>query len=197
MQSLQSTDIQDYIEQSYGSLLHFVQERSYASHFQITSEPHGDFITCTQKEKPIRVNPVDVSPVDGPTTAHMHLNMHKWGFPSRNLMIKCHDKYKNQVAFPPNFVRNAHRYRDPTAAVSLGARAYRTSRRVQERGYQMSGQGPHPTHRDEDLADALYRSAEKVATSPSNGFGCRWYRFHLGLCLTRSLNSRKHDFGVP
>jgi hypothetical protein len=64
MTRLQSTDIQDYIEQSYGSLLHFVQESSYTSHFQITSEPHGEFITCTQKEKPIRVNPVDVSPVD-------------------------------------------------------------------------------------------------------------------------------------
>ncbi len=121
MARLQSTDIQDYIEQSYGSLLHFVQENRYESHFQITSEPHGDFIECTQKEKPIRVNPVDVSPVDGPTATHMHLNMRKWGFPSRNLMIKYHDKYKNQVAFPPNFVLNTHRYRDPTTAVSLGA----------------------------------------------------------------------------
>jgi hypothetical protein len=43
MTRLQSTDIQDYIEQSYGSLLHFVQESSYASHFQITSEPGIDF----------------------------------------------------------------------------------------------------------------------------------------------------------
>jgi hypothetical protein len=141
MQRLQSTDIQDYIERSYGSLLHFVQESSYTSHFQITSGSHGDFITCTQKETPIRVNPVDVSPVDGPTADHMHLNIHKWGFPSRNLMIKCHDKYKNQVAFPPNFVRNAHRYRDPTAAVSLGAH----------------------------VRTALYRSVKKAATSPSNG----------------------------
>jgi hypothetical protein len=151
MQRLQSTDIQDYIQRSYGSLLHFVQESSYTSHFQITSGSHGDFITCTQKEKPIRVNPVDVSPVDGPTSAHIHLNMHKCGFPSRNLMIKCHDKYKNQVPFPPNFVRTGHRYRDPTAVVSLGARGYRSSRRVQERGYQMSGQATHSTHLDEDL----------------------------------------------
>ncbi len=29
----------------------------------------------------------------------------------------------------------------------------------------MSGQGPHPTHHDEDLADALYRSAKKAATN--------------------------------
>ncbi len=41
MARLQSTDIQDYIEKSYGSLLHFVQENSHASHFQITSESHG------------------------------------------------------------------------------------------------------------------------------------------------------------
>jgi hypothetical protein len=150
MQSLQSTDIQDSIEQSYGSPLRFVQESSYTSHFQITSGPHGDFITCTQKEKPIRVNPVDVSPVDGPTTDHMYLNMHKKGFPSRNLMIKFYDKYKNQVVFPPNLVCNDHRYRHPTTDVSLGPRVYRTSRRVQERGYQMSGQSPHPTHLDED-----------------------------------------------
>ncbi len=110
MQSLQSIDIQDYIEQSYGSPLRFLQESSYASHFQITSGPHGDFITCIQKDKLIRVNPVDVSPVDGPIAAHMHLNMHKWGFPSRNLMIKCCDKYKHQVAFPPHFVRNTTSY---------------------------------------------------------------------------------------
>jgi hypothetical protein len=33
----------------------------------------------------------------------------------------------------------------------------------------MSGQGPHPTHRDEDLADVLYHSDKKTVTSPSNG----------------------------
>ena len=103
MQRLQSTDIQDYIEQSYGSLLRFVQESSYASHIQITSGPHGDFIACTQKEKPIRVNPVDVSPVDGPTAAHMHLNMHKWGFPSRNLMIIIVDIGLSHTRAPRGF----------------------------------------------------------------------------------------------
>jgi hypothetical protein len=39
----------------------FVPGTIIDSHFQITSGPHGDFIACTQKEKPIRVNPVDVS----------------------------------------------------------------------------------------------------------------------------------------
>jgi hypothetical protein len=148
---------------------------------------HGDFIVCTQKEKPIRVNPVDVSPVDGPTSTHMHLNMHKWGFPSRNLMIKCHDKYKNQVVFPPNFVRNTHKYRDPVATVSLGAHVYRTSRRVQEHGYQMSGQGPHPVHLDEDLADSLYRSAKKTVTSPSNGL-------HIDYTYSISLGFNKEHY---
>ena len=122
-----------------------------------------------------------MSPVDGPTDAHIHLNMHKWGFPSRNLMIKCYDKYKNQVAFPPHFVSNAHRYRNPTTTVSLGAHEYRTSHKVQEHGYQMSGQEPHPTNRDEDLTDAHYRSVKKEATSPSNGLHIDYtYSISLG-----------------
>jgi hypothetical protein len=113
--------------------------------------------------------------------------MHTWGFPSRNLIIKCHDKYKNQVVFPPNFVRNSHRYRDPTTAVSFGAHAYRTSHRVQKLGYQMSGQAPHSTHRDEDLADALYLLAKKTVTFPSNGL-------HIDYTYSISLGFNKEHY---
>jgi hypothetical protein len=42
-------------------------------------------------------------------------------------------------------------------------------------------QGPHPTHRDEDLADALYLSAKKAVTSPSNGLRIDYaYSISLG-----------------
>ncbi len=47
---------------------------------------------------------------------------------------------------------------------------------------------PHPTNRDEDLADALYRSAEKAATSPSNGSYIDYaYSISLGFNKERYL----------
>ena len=58
---------------------------------------------------------------------------------------------------------------------------------LQERGYQMSGQAPHPTHRDEDLADALYRSAKKAGTSPSN---C----LHIDYAYSISLGFNKERY---
>jgi hypothetical protein len=58
MQRLQSTDIQDYIERSYGSLLHFVQESSYTSHFQITSGYPENTRRAHEKTPPGPVRPI-------------------------------------------------------------------------------------------------------------------------------------------
>jgi hypothetical protein len=49
----------------------------------------------------------------------------------------------------------------------------------------MSGQGPHPTHRDEDLAHALYRS-KKAVTSPSNGLHID-YTYSISLGFNKEL----------
>ncbi len=51
----------------------------------------------------------------------------------------------------------------------------------------MSGQGPHPTHCDEDLTDALYRSVKKAATSPSNGL-------HIDYAYSISLGFNKERY---
>ena len=64
----------------------------------------------------------------------MHQNLQKWCFPSKNIHAKIFEKYKDQVGFPKDFIWKLERHKDPTVAVSLGARAYRTSKRVQERG---------------------------------------------------------------
>ena len=64
----------------------------------------------------------------------MHQNLQKWCFPSKNIHAKIFEKYKDQVGFPKDFMWKLERHKDPPVTVSLGARAYRTSKRVQERG---------------------------------------------------------------
>jgi hypothetical protein len=57
--------------------------------------------------------------------------------------LQIYHKYKGQgVPFPPDFRAMLPRYRDPTIGVSLGAREYRTSRRVKRHGSQKQGSPP-------------------------------------------------------
>ena len=64
----------------------------------------------------------------------MHLNLQKWCFPSKNIHSKIFEKYKGQVGFPKDFIWKIERHKDTTGVVSMGARTYHTSKRVQQRG---------------------------------------------------------------
>jgi hypothetical protein len=81
-------------------------------------------------------------PLNSDSAALMCLSLSSWGFsyPGRHLQL-CH-KYKGQgVPCPPDF-RAMPRCRDPIIGVSLGARGYRTSLRVKQRGSQKQGSPP-------------------------------------------------------
>ena len=82
-------------------------------------------------------------PLDSDSAALMRLSLSRWGFPCPARHLQIYHKYKGQgVPFPPDFRAMLPRYRDPTVGVSLGARGYRTSRRVQRHGSQKQGSPP-------------------------------------------------------
>jgi hypothetical protein len=64
---------------------------------------------------------------------------------------KIHEKYKGQVVFPKDFIWKLERHKDATVDVSMCARAYRTSKRVQQRGIHKF-RGVSVSLEDDDVA---------------------------------------------
>jgi hypothetical protein len=123
---LRETAVNEYIKQTYGSLILFLQDSAHAQEFKVTEDKHGKFyIDCAQQPKPTRIHPADITPLDKDTASIMHQNLQKWCFPSKNIHAKIHEKYKGQVGFPKDFIWKLERHKDATVAVSMGARAYR------------------------------------------------------------------------
>ena len=82
-------------------------------------------------------------PLDSDSTVLMRLSLSRWGFPCPVRHLQIYHKYKGKgIPFPPDFRVMLPRYRDPTTGVSLGARGYRTSRRVKRHGSQKQGRPP-------------------------------------------------------
>ena len=131
---LRETATNEYIKQTYGSLLLFLKDSAHAQEFKVTEDKHGKFyIDCTQRPKTRVFTPADFTPLDKDTTSIMYQNLQKWCFPSKNIHVKIHEKYKGQVGFPKDFIWKLERHKDTTVAVSMGVRAYRISKRVQKR----------------------------------------------------------------
>ena len=152
---LRETAVNEYIKQTYGSLILFLQDSAHAQEFKVTEDKHGKFyIDCAQQPKPTCIHPADITPLDKDTASIMHQNLQKWCFPSKNIHAKIHEKYKGQVGFPKDFIWKLERHKDATVAVSMGARAYRTSKRVQQRGIHKF-RGAAVSLEDGDVARAI------------------------------------------
>jgi hypothetical protein len=116
---LRETAVNEYIKQTYGSLLLFLQNSAHTQDFKVTEDKHGKFYTdCAQRPKPTRIHPEDITPLDKDTASIMHQNLQKWCFPSKS------------------------------------ARAYRTSKRVQQRGIHKF-RGATVSLEDGDVARAI------------------------------------------
>ncbi len=93
--------------------------------------------------RPVRVSPADSIPIDSDSAVLIRRSLSRWGFPCPARHLQIYHKYKGQgVPFPPDFRSMLPRYRDPTVGMSLGARGYRTSRRVKRHGSQKQGSPP-------------------------------------------------------
>jgi hypothetical protein len=94
--------------------------------------------------RPVRLSPADSMTLDSDLPLLMRLSLDRWDFPSSVRYLQIYHKYKGQGdPFPPDFRTILSRYRDPTiGGVSLGARGYRTSRRVKRHGSQKQGSPP-------------------------------------------------------
>ena len=84
----------------------------------------------------------------------MHLNLQKWFFPCKNIHAKIFEKHKGQGGFAKDFMWKLECHKDATVAVSMGARAYRTSKRVQQRGIHKF-RGASVSLEDGDVARAI------------------------------------------
>ena len=131
---LRETTVNEYIKQTYGSLLRFLQDTVYTQEFKLTEDKHDKFyIDRTQRLKPTRIHPVDITPLDKDTASIMHLNLQKWWFPTKNIHAKIFEKSKGKGGFPKDFIWKLECHKDSPVTVSIGACAYRTSKRVQQR----------------------------------------------------------------
>ncbi len=76
---LRETAVNEYIKQTYGSLLRFLQDSTDTQEFKLTEYKHVKFyIDCTQQPKPTCIHPADITPLGKDTTSIMHLNLQKW-----------------------------------------------------------------------------------------------------------------------
>jgi hypothetical protein len=76
---LRETTVNEYIKQTYGSLLRFLPDDNHTQEFKLTEDKHDKFyIDCEQRPKPTRIHPVDITPLDKDTVSIMHLNLQKW-----------------------------------------------------------------------------------------------------------------------
>ena len=90
---LRETDVNEYIKQTYGSLLRFLQDNAHAQEFKLTEDNHDKFyIDCAQRPKLTRIHPADITPLDKDTASIMHLNLQKWCFPCKNIHAKIFEK---------------------------------------------------------------------------------------------------------
>jgi hypothetical protein len=144
---LHGTDVSEFIHARYGSLVKFLQDGTCRDDFVVTLGNKGTcFIDHAPKlvlPRPVRVSPADSMSLDSDSAALMRLSLSRWGFPCPARHLQIYHKYKGQgVPFPLDFQAMLPRYRDPTIGVSLGARGYRTSRRVKRHGSQKQGSPP-------------------------------------------------------
>jgi hypothetical protein len=97
---LRETAVNEYIKQTYGSLICFLKHNAHAQEFKLTEDNHGKFyIDCAQRPKPTRIHPADITPLDKDTTSIMHLNLQKWCFPSKNIHAKYLKFIKDRLVF--------------------------------------------------------------------------------------------------
>jgi hypothetical protein len=76
---LRETAVNEYIKQTYGSLILFLQDSAHAQEFKVTEDKHGKFyIDCAQRPKPTRIHPTVITPLDKDTTSIMNQNLQKW-----------------------------------------------------------------------------------------------------------------------
>ncbi len=122
----------EYIKQTYGSLLRFIQDNAHEQEFKLTEDKHVKFcIDCVQRPNPTRVHPEDITPLVKDTTSIMHLNLQKWYFPSKNKYAKIFEKYKEQVGFPKDFIWEIERHKDVTVVIGrLNVTRTRLSSRI-------------------------------------------------------------------
>ena len=119
--NLCETEVNEYIKQTYGSLLRFLQESAHTQDLKVTEDKKGKFfIDCVQQPKSVCIHPADITPLDQDSSSIMHQNLQKWCFPSKNIHAKIFEKYEDRVGFPKDFIWKLERHKDPTVAVSLG-----------------------------------------------------------------------------
>jgi hypothetical protein len=90
---LRETDVNEYIKQTYGSLLRFLQNSAHAQELKLTEDKHGKFyIDCAQRPEPTCIHRADITPLGKDTASIMHLNLQKWCFPCKNIHAKIFEK---------------------------------------------------------------------------------------------------------
>jgi NACalpha-BTF3-like transcription factor len=83
--------------------------------------------------------PCDISPLDLSIADQVRLCHDRDGHPSKNKHRQIF-KARRGRGFPANFLAHLQHFKCETCAVTAGARAYRQSKRVQEKGYHKKGE---------------------------------------------------------
>jgi hypothetical protein len=90
--------VNEYIKQTYGSLLRFLQDRVHSQEFKLTEDKYH---------------------------IYYNLNLQKWFFQSKNIHDKIFEKYKGQVGCPKDFIWKIERHKDTTVSLSMGTSSSR------------------------------------------------------------------------
>ena len=85
------------------------------------------------------MRPCDISPLDLSIADQVRLCHDRDGHPSKNKHRQIFKARKGR-GFPANFLAHLQHFKCETCAVTAGARAYRQSKRVQEKGYHKKGE---------------------------------------------------------
>ena len=90
--------------------------------------------TAIQANVSNAMRPCDISPLDLSIADQVRLCHDRDGNPSKNKHRQIFKARKGR-GFPANFLAHLQHFKCETCAVTAGARAYRQSKRVQEKGY--------------------------------------------------------------
>jgi hypothetical protein len=94
-----------------------------------------DNVACTRAAS----QPVEVSPLELSVADQIRLCHDRDGHPSYNTHLRMY-KARQGRGYPANFPSLLAHFKCETCAVTLGARTYRTSKRVKEKGYHTKRQ---------------------------------------------------------
>lgn len=154
------TSVQDAHDGAYpGDIVDFVVQQTsadFATASATLDAYHGDVVdtiialtlgpaaAASHDNEVVQANmsqatrPSDVSPLDLPIADQIRLCHDRDGHPSRNKHRAIFTARQGR-GFPPNFLALLDHFKCETCAVTAGARQYRQSKRVKEKGYQKKG----------------------------------------------------------